>query len=112
MKNKVQLATYVDRLGGGGIAALRALLSGPLAGLFGAVHLLPFYDPIDGADAGFDPIDHTRVDPRLVTWQEIGELATFMHILADVNVNHITDQSEQFLDYWRRGSDSPFSGLF
>jgi sucrose phosphorylase len=112
MKNKVQLATYVDRLGGGGIAALRALLSGPLAGLFGAVHLLPFYDPIDGADAGFDPIDHTQVDPRLGSWHELQELASCIDIMADVIVNHISDRSEQFLDYLRRGSDSPFSGLF
>lgn len=112
MKNKVQLATYVDRLGGGDIAALRALLSGPLGGLFGAVHLLPFYDPIDGADAGFDPIDHTRVDPRLGNWHEIEKLASCVDIMADVIVNHISDRSEQFLDYLRRGSDSPYSGLF
>ena len=112
MKNKVQLATYVDRLGGGDIAALRGLLSGPLEGLFAAVHLLPFYDPIDGADAGFDPIDHTRVDPRLGNWHEIEKLAACIDIMADVIVNHISDRSEQFLDYLRRGSDSPYSGLF
>ena len=32
--------------------------------LFGGVHLLPFFTPIDGADAGFDPVDHTEVDCR------------------------------------------------
>jgi sucrose phosphorylase len=40
MKNQVQLITYVDRLGGGGLAELQALLAGPgapLAGLFGGV---------------------------------------------------------------------------
>ena len=44
------------------------LLQGPLAGVFGGVHLLPFFTPIDGADAGFDPVDHTQVDaaPRNV----------------------------------------------
>ena len=63
MKNKVQLITYVDRLGGGNITELQRLLKGPLNGLFGGVHLLPFYYPIHGADAGFDPIDHTRIDP-------------------------------------------------
>jgi maltose/moltooligosaccharide transporter len=35
----------------------------PAGGVFGGVHLLPFFHAIDGADAGFDPIDHTRVDP-------------------------------------------------
>jgi sucrose phosphorylase len=64
MKNKVQLVTYVDRLGGGTLTDLHALLTGPLAGTFGGVHLLPFFHPIDGTDAGFDPIDHTRSSAR------------------------------------------------
>ena len=64
MKNQVQLIAYVDRFSGGGFRDLQSLLNdGPLAGLFGGVHLLPFFWPIDGADAGFDPIDHTQVDP-------------------------------------------------
>jgi hypothetical protein len=42
MKNQVQLITYADRLGGD-LAALTGLLQGPLAGLFGGVHLLPFF---------------------------------------------------------------------
>ena len=66
MKNAVQLITYVDRLADGGFAELTALLEGPLRGLFGGVHVLPFFDPIDGADAGFDPRDHMRVDPRVL----------------------------------------------
>ena len=44
MQNQVQLITYVDRLSGGGFKELRALLDGPLAGVFGGVHLLPFFD--------------------------------------------------------------------
>ena len=65
MKNKVQLITYVDRFGGQTLTELRELLIGPLKDVFGGVHLLPFFYKIDGADAGFDPIDHTRVDDRL-----------------------------------------------
>ena len=45
MKNKVQLITYVDRLSGGGLRDLNRLLEGPLADVFGGVHLLPFFDP-------------------------------------------------------------------
>ena len=67
MNNRAQLIAYVDRLPGGTFQTLRDLLAGPLAGLFGGVHVLPFYHPIDGADAGFDPIDHTQVDARLGT---------------------------------------------
>ena len=74
MKNKVQLITYANRLGGGKIKELHQLLKGPLAGLFGGVHLLPFYYPINGADAGFDPIDHTQIDPCLGDWADIKAL--------------------------------------
>jgi sucrose phosphorylase len=112
MKNKVHLIAYVDRFGSGGIAELHALLSGALKDVFGAVHLLPFYNPIDGADAGFDPIDHCQVDPRLGDWADIKELSVEFGVMADVIVNHVSDGSPQFLDYLQNGSASPFSGLF
>jgi sucrose phosphorylase len=112
MHNKVQLITYVDRLTGGGLPALKALLLGPLAGVFGGVHLLPFFDPIDGADAGFDPIDHTSVDARLGGWDDVREIAAVMDVMADVIVNHMSDASPQFQDYARLGSASRFDGLF
>ncbi len=112
MKNQVQLITYVDRLGGGGLAELRALLDGPLHGVFGGVHLLPFFHPIDGADAGFDPIDHTQVDPRLGTWQDIKQLTGSIDVMGDVIVNHISADSPQFRDYLAHGAASAYAGLF
>ena len=112
MKNQVQLITYVDRLGGGTLRDLHALLSGPLRGLFGGVHLLPFFHPIDGSDAGFDPIDHTQVDPRLGDWRDIGTLATQVDVMADVIVNHMSIDSPQFRDWSERGDASAHAGLF
>jgi sucrose phosphorylase len=114
MKNQVQLITYVDRLGGGGLAELHALLAqgGPLQGLFGGVHLLPFFHPIDGADAGFDPIDHTQVDPRLGDWASVRRLAQDVDVMADVIVNHMSTGSPQFRDFSERGAASPHAGLF
>ncbi len=112
MKNQVQLITYVDRLGGGSLGDLERLLNGPLVGLFGTVHLLPFFHRIDGADAGFDPIDHTRVDERLGTWEDVARLARRIDVMADVIVNHISAGSPQFQDLSRRGSESPYDGLF
>lgn len=112
MKNEVHLITYADRLGGGSLADLRELLAGPLAGVFGGVHILPFYDPIDGADAGFDPSDHTRVDPRLGGWPDISALARDVDVMADVIVNHMSSDSPQFKDFLAHGSASRFSGLF
>jgi sucrose phosphorylase len=62
VRNQAQLITYADRLGGT-FDGLTDLVRGPLAGLFGGIHVLPFFDPIDGADAGFDPNDHRRSTP-------------------------------------------------
>src|SRR5688572_23274063 len=112
MKNQVQLITYVHRFGGGGLRELQALLGGPLRGLFGGVHLLPFFHRIDGADAGFDPIDHTRVDERLGDWGDVRRLAQDVDVMADVIVNHMSTESPQFLDWVARGDASPSAGLF
>ena len=112
MKNQVQLCTYVDRISGGDLHALTRLLAGPLKGLFGATHLLPFFYPIDGADAGFDPIDHTKVDPRLGDWRDIKRLTTHVDVMADVIVNHVSAKSPQFLDFSANGSASRYAGMF
>jgi sucrose phosphorylase len=112
MKNKVQLITYVDRFGGGNLNDMAAILSGPLRGVFGAVHLLPFFNPIDGSDAGFDPIDHTCVDSRLGTWNDVAALSRQLDIMADVIVNHVSDRSPQFLDWRQHGAASPYNGMF
>src|SRR5512132_580555 len=112
MKNKVQLITYADRLVGGTIADLHRLLKGPLAGLFGGVHILPFYYPIHGADAGFDPIDHTQVDPCLGSWIDVKELGQDMDLMADLIVNHVSSACPQFVDYSEKGASSIYNGLF
>ncbi|GAA0541009.1 sucrose phosphorylase [Rhizomicrobium palustre] len=112
MKNKVQLITYVNRFGGGGLPELQALLTGPLKDVFGAVHILPFFLPIDGADAGFDPIDHRLVDPKAGCWNDVKSLSQDIDVMADVIVNHMSAESEQFRDVLERGSQSPFDKLF
>ncbi len=112
MKNQVQLITYIDRLAGGGIAELLALLQGPMEGLFGGVHLLPFFNAIDGADAGFDPTDHTQVDPRLGSWMDISALSQQTEVMADVIVNHMSSESPQFIDFLQKGHASQYDGLF
>ncbi len=112
MRNQVQLITYVDRLTGGGLRELTALLSGPLKDVFGGVHLLPFFHPIDGSDAGFDPIDHTLVDPRLGDWTDVKALSEKAEIMADLIVNHVSSKSPQFQDFREKGSASAYAGLF
>ena len=112
MKNQAHVIAYVDRLPGGTFRDLTALLTGPFDGVLGGVHVLPFFHPIDGADAGFDPIDHTQVDPRLGTWDDVAALAARTEVMADVIVNHISSQSPQFQDYHRRGAASSYAGMF
>ena len=57
------ILVYAERVGGS-LQQIEKLLDGPLSD-FAGVHVLPFFHPYDGDDAGFDPIDHTIVDPRL-----------------------------------------------
>lgn len=112
MKNKVQLITYADRITGQDINALTTLLNGPLKGVFGGVHLLPFYNPIDGSDAGFDPIDHSEVDSRIGSWDDIQALGKDHDLMADLIVNHVSAQSYQFQDVLAKGKESEFWDLF
>jgi sucrose phosphorylase len=107
----VQLIAYADRFGGS-VRGLRELLDGPLAGTFDGVHLLPFFTPFDGADAGFDPVDHTAVDPRLGTWAEVRELAGRYTLMADLIVNHVSAGSAEFRDVVARGDAAEHSGMF
>jgi sucrose phosphorylase len=111
VRNQAQLITYVDRLAGD-LPGLKALLDGPLAGTFGGVHLLPFFDPIDGADAGFDPVDHRAVDDRLGTWDDVQAVADTHPVMADLIVNHVSARSPQFQDFLARGAASDHAELF
>ncbi len=111
MENKVQLITYVDRLGKD-IKGLTVLLTNEFSGLFGGVHLLPFFTPMDGEDAGFDPTDHTCVDSKLGDWSDVRALTNVMPVMADVIVNHMSSGSKQFLDVVENGKASAYWELF
>lgn len=112
MKNNVQLITYIDRMSGGGLNELTSVLQSEFKDLFGGVHLLPFYYPIDGSDAGFDPIDHTIVDPRLGDWDDIKTLGNNHELMADLIVNHMSAQSKEFQDVLENGRRSEYWDLF
>jgi sucrose phosphorylase len=111
MSDNVELIAYADRFGGD-LAGLREVLDGPLAGLFSGVHILPFFRPFDGADAGFDPEDHTEVDQRLGSWDDVAALASSYQVMVDVIVNHVSSTSPQFLDWLEKGADSEYDGMF
>jgi sucrose phosphorylase len=111
VRNQVQLIAYADRLAGT-FRDLRDLLVGPLQGMFGGIHVLPFFDPIDGADAGFDPVDHREVDKRLGTWNDIEAIGAVAPVMADLIVNHVSARSPQFRDVVANGDASPFAEMF
>ncbi|MHA7132946.1 sucrose phosphorylase [Oerskovia turbata] len=111
MNRGVHLLAYADRLGGT-IARLSDLLDGPLSDLSG-VHVLPFFVPFDGDDAGFDPSDHATVDPRLGDWDDVRAIAARgREVTADLIVNHVSASSHEFQDWLARGADSPYDGMF
>lgn len=110
--NTVQLIAYADRLAGDIPSLTRLLSSEPWASAFGGVHLLPFFTPYDGADAGFDPIDHTQVDPRLGTWSDVAALAAGRDVVVDLIVNHVSSHSAPFQDFLARGDRSEYAEMF
>ena len=112
MKNKVQLIAYVDRFGDGNFRSFTEILRKGFAGVYEGVHLLPFFTPFDGADAGFDPVDHTAVDSRLGKWEDVSDLSTTHDVMVDTIVNHMSWKSAQFQDVLEKGSGSAFSGMF
>lgn len=112
MKNQIQLITYVHRIGCKNIDDLNSLLNKELKGLFGGVHILPFFYPIDGEDAGFDPIDHKKVDPRLGDWGNVKKLSDSVAVMADLIVNHMSADSVEFKDFLEKGDQSDHASLF
>jgi sucrose phosphorylase len=111
VRNEVQLITYPDRLAGD-LPGLHQLLTERLPGVFGGVHVLPFCYPIDGADAGFDPVDQRDVDERIGTWDDIAALSGKLDVCADLIVNHASRLSPWFQDVQESGERSPYLGMF
>ena len=57
---------------------------------------MPFFSHIDGADAGYDPINHKQVDVRLGNWKNVKDLSQDFDLIVDLIVNHISDESDEF----------------
>jgi sucrose phosphorylase len=57
-------------------------------------------------------VDHTKVDPRLGTWADVARLARSHDVTADLIVNHISDESPEFLDFLAKGDASPHAAMF
>ena len=106
-----QLIAYADRLGGD-LEKLGAVLQHRFDDVFDGVHVLPFFSPFDGADAGFDPKDHASVDPRLGNWNDVMRLAQGRRVMADLIVNHMSAHSEQFQAFVADGDSAASAPMF
>jgi len=109
LRNQTQLITYPDSLGGD-LQGLYAALTGPFNGLFGGVHILPFY-PSSG-DRGFAPITYREVDSQFGTWDDVRRIGADFDVLVDFMVNHISRRSTYFQDFVRHGRASEYADLF
>ncbi len=109
VRNSCQLITYPDSLGDN-LSDLRRILSEYLPGLFGGVHILPFY-PSSG-DRGFAPLTYNEVDPPFGDWGDIESLSKDYDVMVDMMVNHISRRSEYFQDFLQKKDDSKWSDLF
>ena len=104
------ILVYAERVGGN-LVQIEKLLATELKD-FDGVHVLPFFHPYDGDDAGFDPIDHTIVDPRLGDWADFKRISATHELTADLIVNHASSLSPEFLDWQKNGESSQFHGMF
>lgn len=110
VKNKVQLITYPDSLGGD-LKSLKKVLETDFAGLFeGGIHILPPY-PSSG-DRGFAPLTYLEIDPAFGNWEDIEAIASSHDLLLDLMVNHLSKDSEYFRDFLKNGRNSEYADLF
>lgn len=109
LRNKIQLICYPNRIGNN-LADLYDILEQHFSNAIGGVHLLPFYP--SNADAGFSPLTHKEVDPEHGSWKDVERIAGKYDLCADLTVNHISDESEEFKHFVKHGFDSEYSELF
>jgi sucrose phosphorylase len=110
VKNKVQLITYPDSLGGD-LKSLHQVIETYFPGSFqGGLHILPPF-PSSG-DRGFAPLTYSEIAPEFGDWKDIHQLAEKHDILLDLMVNHISAKSLFFQDYLKNGPNSQYADLF
>src|SRR5574342_478161 len=107
VKNKVQLITYPDSLGGN-LDTLDHILQKHFAGLFaGGIHILPPFP--SSADRGFAPVTYLDIAPEFGTWEDIRRIGKTCPVLLDLMVNHLSAESVYFQDFLQNGRKSEYA---
>ena len=110
VKNKVQLITYPDSLGGD-LKKLDNVLEKHFPDLFtGGIHILPPF-PSSG-DRGFAPLTYLEIEPKFGSWDDIKRIGEKHAIILDLMVNHISAKSSYFQDFLKNGYESEYADLF
>ncbi len=110
IKNKVQLITYPDSLGGD-LKTLNDILLKYFSDIFqGGVHILPPF-PSSG-DRGFAPLTYLEIEPRFGTFEDMRAIGEKFDLIVDLMINHISKQSKYFQDFLEHGRKSEFADLF
>lgn len=110
VKNKVQLITYPDSLGGD-LKTLNSILLKYFSDIFeGGVHILPPF-PSSG-DRGFAPLTYFEIDSKFGSFEDIKEIGKNFDVLLDLMVNHISRHSVFFEDFLKHGKKSKYADLF
>jgi sucrose phosphorylase len=110
IKNKVQLITYPDSMGGN-LTTLNKLLVKHFADIFaGGIHILPPF-PSTG-DRGFAPTTYQEIEPDFGSWEDIRKLGADFDIMLDLMVNHISRHSAYFQDFAQKGRQSEYADMF
>ncbi|KAA3647740.1 MAG: sucrose phosphorylase [Chloroflexi bacterium] len=110
VKNKVQLITYPDSLGGN-LQTLNGVLKKHFLDIFqGGIHILPPF-PSSG-DRGFAPLTYLEIEPSFGNWEDIRAIGEDHDILLDLMVNHISQKSSYFQDFLKLGAKSEYADIF
>lgn len=109
LRNRIQLITYPDSLGGS-LAEVHYALKKFFSKAVGGVHILPFYP--SSSDRGFAPMTYDSVDPSFGTWKDIEKIGRDFDLVIDFVVNHISRQSKYFQDYLEKGLKSEYADMF
>lgn len=109
VENKVMLITYGDTMASD-LKELNTVLDRYFKGLFGGIHILPFF-PSSG-DRGFAVINYDTVNPALGTWDDIDRLGQKYYLMADFMLNHVSIRCAEFKDYMKNGDASLYKDMF
>lgn len=103
------LISYPDCIGSG-LRDLKAVLDTDFKGLFGGLHLLPFFPST--ADRGFSPTTYQEVDPRFGDWNDLMELGETYYLMYDYMINHVSSESVAFKDFIEKKDASIYRDFF